>query len=71
MSAPSFDSSKHRDPHEPEHHWELRKKFLEQNMGRSVQVNRVIFTNLTALLSVTLSPRRFIKLSERLDFMIS
>ena len=34
MSALNFDADKHRDPHEPEHHWALRKRFLEHNMGR-------------------------------------
>ena len=34
MSALNFDPDKHRDPHEPEHHWALRRRFLEHNMGR-------------------------------------
>ena len=33
-SALQFDPDKHRDPHEPEHHWALRRRFLEHNMGR-------------------------------------
>ena len=29
-----FDADKYYSPHEPKHHWELRKKFLVNNMGR-------------------------------------
>ena len=29
----SLDVDKYRSPHEPTHHWELRKKFMEQNKG--------------------------------------
>ena len=34
MSALDFDPDRHRDPHEPEHHWALRRRFLAHNMGR-------------------------------------
>ncbi len=29
-----FDVEKYRSPHEPAQQWDLRKKFLENNMGR-------------------------------------
>lgn len=32
--ADTFDPDKYYSPYEPKHHWELRKKFLVQNMGR-------------------------------------
>ena len=32
--AMKFDAMKYYSPHEPKHHWELRKRFLEENMGR-------------------------------------
>ncbi len=36
-SAPldtSWDSDKYRNPHEPSHHWALRKRFMDDNKGR-------------------------------------
>ena len=29
-----WDVNDYFSPHEPKHHWELRKKFMEQNKGR-------------------------------------
>ena len=29
-----WDISKHRSPHEPAHHWELKKKFMEHHKDR-------------------------------------
>ena len=30
----NWDVNKYHTPHEPTHHWELRKKFMEENKGR-------------------------------------
>ena len=30
----SWDVDKYRSDHEPSHHWELRRKFMESNKGR-------------------------------------
>ena len=30
----SWDVDKYYNPHEPKHHWALRRKFLESNKGR-------------------------------------
>ena len=38
QSAPppdtSWDVDKYRSPHEPSHHWALRRRFMEENKGR-------------------------------------
>ena len=53
MSALNFDPDKHRDPHEPEHHWALRRRFLEHNMGRYTEEKLVslaqVFANMEFL----------------------
>ena len=30
----NWDVNKYHTPHEPTHHWELRKRFMEENKGR-------------------------------------
>ena len=30
----SWDVDRYYSPHEPKHHWELRRKFMETNKGR-------------------------------------